>query len=255
MRNVDPGITLPDITLIGPPMAPPVELQRWLMALHGVPHRFEPRAAGLHALQQRRLNMPVELPLLLTPEGPVGGLRPSIAWLDARLQRAGGTLFPDAGDAAWVEALMTPLFPAGVKSFYAPMLEAPDVLGPKASSNVPMLDRLVVRMAFPLWRRLMRGGLKLDEFDADAARLTIDRVFAEVAAELGDRAFLHGTVPGIRDIVFAVMASPVILPAGHPADLPAVADLPGGFRALVQHCRAHPAGKLAQRVYGTRGAA
>ena len=242
----------PEITLIGPPMAPPVELQRWLMQIHGIAYAFQPRAAGLHAFQQRRLGMPVELPLILTPAGPIGGFRPSLAALEAQLQRRGNTLFPRDGDAAWVDALVTPLFPAAVKSFYAPMLETPSVLAPKASSGVPVLDALVVRLAFPFWKKLMRAGLKLDDFNPVAARATIDRIFNAVADELGDRQFLQTDAPGIRDIVFAVLASPVILPKGHPADLPAIADLPAEFRALVEQCRAHPAGILAQRVYDRR---
>ena len=120
------------------------------------------------------------------------------------------------------------------------------------SSGVPMRDKLVVRMAFPFWRKLMRGGLKLDEFDQAAAKATIERVFGEVARDMGRKPFLHGDTAGIRDIVFAVMASPVILPQGHPADLPLLADLPMDFRALVETCRAHPAGALAQRVYAGR---
>jgi hypothetical protein len=238
------------LVLIGPPMAPPVELHRWLMQRHGVAHRFEPRAAALHGFQQRRLGLAFELPLLLTPEGPVGGLRPSLADLEARLARRGAALFPAPGDRDWAEGIMGPLFPAGVKSFYWHMLKAPRVLAPAASAGVPWFDAVAVRLGYPIWRRVMEGGLELDAFDPAAAEATISALFDRVAGEVRG-AFLDGAKPGVRDIVFAVMASPVILPAAHPATLPPVADLPPAFRALVNRCRAHPAGVLATRVYAS----
>ena len=243
----------PRTKLVGPPMAPPVELARWLLEGRARPHEFAPRAAGLHAFASLRRKVPVELPLLLFPEGPVGGLLPSIAALEDRFAPR-ETLFPAPGDRAFVEHLGRELFGPAVKTFYANMLPVPRVLAPRAAAGVPTLDALVVRLAYPAWAALMRSGLKLDAFDVDDAAQTIDTVFAEVARDLGRKRFLGGTEPGIRDVVFAVLASPVILPAGHPASIPNVEDLPERFRAQVGRLRATPAGLLCQRVYERRPA-
>lgn len=243
----------PRTKLIGPPMAPPVELTRWLLESRSRPHEFAPRAAGLHAFASIRRKQPVELPLILFPEGPVGGLLPSLAALEDRMA-ARETLFPKAGDREFAWKLGAELFGPAVKTFYASMLPHPRLLAPRATANVPWYDAMIVRLAYPGWRNLMRGGLKLAEFDLEAASKTLDRIFAEVAAELGARDFLHGKAPGIRDVVFAVLASPVILPEGHPASIPKVSELPEPFRSQVERLRATRAGQLCLRTYQRRPA-
>lgn len=241
----------PRTKLIGPPMAPPVELARWLLESRNIPHEFVPRAAGLHAYESIRRKVAVELPLLLFPEGPVGGLLPAVAAIEDRLSPR-ETLFAAAGDREFVWKLGAELFGPAVKTFYASMLPHPNVLARRATANVPWTDALVVRPIYPAWANLMRSGLKLGEFDLDHAAAEIDRIFAEVAAALGGRAFLHGATPGIRDVVFAVLASPVILPAGHPASIPRLEELPERFRAQVERLRATAGGQLAQRTYEHR---
>jgi glutathione S-transferase len=243
------------IRLVGPAMAPPVELQRWLYLRHAVPHRFIRRAAGLHAFASLRRRQPIELPLILTRKGPVGGLRPSLAWLDSVLPKD-ERLFRDAESRAFIEAMCTTLFAPAVKSFYFHMLEAPSVLIPAAIAHTPLRDRLFVRLLRPVWRWMMRRGLDLDQYRPAEAEAAIDRAFALVEEQLaaGGGPFLDGGRPGHRDIVFAVLASPVILPRGHPAELPPDEALPPALRTLVDRCRARPGGLHAQRVYETRSA-
>lgn len=241
----------PRLKLIGPPMAPPVELARWLLESRDRAVDFRPRAAGLHAWASIRRKVPVELPLLLSPEGATGGLLDSIDALEERLAPR-ETLFPRAGDRAFVAGLCGGLFGPAVRSFYFHMLPQRSVLARRASAAVPLLDALVVRLAYPAWAGLMRKGLKLTGFDAVAMAAQIDVAFARVEAELGTADFLGGTAPDIRDVVFAVLASPVILPPGHPASIPGLEELPAPFREQVEAWRARPAGRLALRVYEQR---
>lgn len=241
----------PRTQVIGPPMAPPVELTRWLLESRGRPHAFTPRAAGLHAAASLRRKQPVELPLILFPEGAVGGLLPSLSALEDRMAPR-EPLFPHPGDREFVWSLAADLFGPAVKTFYARMLPHPRVLARHASAGVPGLDAIVVRAFYPAWARLLRAGLELEAFDADAASPTIDRVFAQVEAALGENRFLGGREPGIRDVAFAVLASPVVLPEGHPASIPAVAELPQPFRAQVERLRATKAGQLCLRTYAHR---
>ncbi|MDQ4087753.1 MAG: hypothetical protein M3177_07070, partial [Pseudomonadota bacterium] len=242
----------PRITLIGPAMAPPVELHRWLLERRNIAHEYVRRAAGLHAFASRRHRVPIELPLILAPAGAVGGLRPSLEWLDASLS-ARERLFPGEDGRALADMLCVRLFGPSVKTFYHHMLRAPRALVPAAIAGTPLTDRLFVRLLRPIWIRMMRLGLGLDGFDAAAAEAEIDSVFTAVEARLtADRPYLAGTEPGDEDILFAVLASPVILPANHPATLPADETLPAPFRALVERFRARPAGDLARRVYEQR---
>lgn len=238
----------PQIVLIGPALAPPVELSRWLFQDRAVPHRFVRRAPGLHAFASWRHRVPIELPLILTPQSAVGTLRGSLEWLDERLP-AGERLFRTPEDRSFVQDLCANLFGDAVKSFYAPMLRARRLLLPSALRGVPRRDAIFVRSLFPIWRWMMRAGLDLREFDPAAAAARIDAAFARVEAALGDSPFLHGGSPGIRDIVFSAMASPVILPDHHPVPLPPVSALPEPLRTLVERCRSRPAGALAMRTY------
>lgn len=243
------------IRLIGPPMAPPVELLRWLMQVHCVAHDFEPRAAGLHGTLQRKLGLPIELPVLLMPEGPVGGLRPSLAALDGLLGKSGGSLYSMPGDREWAEALIAGLFPGAVQMFYWHMLPKRSAIVPPSVAGVPTGDRLAVTLGFPFWRMLLRRGLKLEDFDPVAAEARILEGFERVAADLGGKPWLSGKRACFRDLLFAVLASPVILPPGHPASLPPMDTLPPAFRAMVERMRAHPAGRHALKVYSVRGQA
>lgn len=249
-----PDSEAPRIVLVGPAMAPPVDLSRWLMNDRSIPYQFVRRAPGLHAFASRRHAVPIELPLILTPAGAVGTLWNSLEWLDEQLAHR-ERLFETPEDRTFVQGLCVDLFGDAVKSFYSPMLGARRVLLSAALKGVPWADVLFARLLYPVWRGMMRAGLDLNAFDPDAAAARIDLVFARVEAELGDRAFLHGDAPGIRDIVFAALASPVVLPDGHPAPLPPVAELPNRLRALVERCRGRPAGLLAMRVYAQRSEA
>jgi len=234
-------------------MAPPVELNRWLRDLRNRPYQFNVRAAGLHAFASRRRNVPIELPLLLTPEGAVGGLLPSLMALEEQLAPS-ETLFSRIGDRELVERLCASLFAPAVRTFYFHMLPARQVLAKHASAGVPWIDALLVRMAYPLWRRLLNRGLKLDGFDAEEQATAIDRAFSSVERELGPLRFLGGDEPCFRDIVFAVLASPVILPPGHPASIPSPDEVPDAFRSQIELWRSRPAGQLALRVYEHRPA-
>ena len=65
-----PGRRPPVIQVYGPPLAPPVELSRWMLERLGIPYEFTPAAAGLSALRSWRCNVPIELPLLMVDGCP-----------------------------------------------------------------------------------------------------------------------------------------------------------------------------------------
>ncbi len=234
-----------DIRLIGPPMAPPVDLMRWLMQRNDIAFQFQPRAAGLHAFQQRRLKVTLELPLMLTPDGPIGGLRPTLAWV---LRQSGKA--PPTG--ALYDQMVAGLFPGAVQLFYAHMLPHPHALIGPSVAGVPFLDRMVVTLLYPLWRRLLFGGLKLEEFSSSDGEVRIAAVFDALAEALLSQPFLSGDEMGVFDLVFATLASPVLLPPGHPATLPALSTLPAEFARIVARFRAHPAGQHALSLYRDR---
>lgn len=239
------------IELYGPPLAPPVEYARWMLARMGYRLDFVASAAGLSAIRSARLKVPIEPPLLLLDGAPYGGFRTSLALLHDRLSPIAP--HPVAKpDPTFTDDLFATLFGQAVRCFYRDMLQAPKVLKPMSTTGVPAWNRWVVTCAYPLWRRVLAGGLKLNSMDAASDDRSMQQAFARVASRLGDMPYLGGTAPGAEDFLFAVMASPIILPNGHPVPMPDLTALPPAFQVTVERFRALPAGQLAIRIYQHR---
>lgn len=241
------------IEVYGPALAPPVEYSRWMLERMGVSFCFEPAAAGISAFRSWREKVPIELPLILVDGKPHGSFRHAFALVHGTLN-AGAQNPQSAPDPMLAEDLFGSLFTQAVRCFYRTMLGTPEILKPLASRDAPMLHQWIIKGVYPLWRSVMTKGLKLDTVDAMADLAAIDGAFARVSERLRDRAFLNGDVPGADDRFFAVVASPVILPPGHPVPLPAVETLPDPLRSIILANRATPAGQLALRTYDSRAA-
>jgi glutathione S-transferase len=241
-------MALPVIHLYGPPLAPPVELSRWMLERLGIPYEFSPAAAGLSALRSWRYNVPIELPFLMVDGVPSGGVRQAYALITGPVAAAYGKSRPNV-DAAFAEMLFADLFSAGVRTFYAHMLLCPKVLKPLATGSVPLWHRLLIRYVYPLWRWMMRRGLKLDSYDQAQAAASIAKCFAVAEKRMGGRAFIGGDAPSDEDVLFAVLSSPVLLPPGHPVKLPPVDAMPAELGRMVARLRQTVAGRLALRTY------
>lgn len=242
------------IEVYGPPLAPPVEYARWMLERMELPHRFAPAAAGLSAIRSNRLKVPIELPLMLVDGNPHGGFRTCFALLHDSLN-ARAPKPQHRPEAALADDLFASLFTQTVRCFYRDMLGCPRTLKPMSTQGVPVWHRWFVKGAYPIWRWVLARGLKLGTTDAAADEQSIQGVFARIAGNLGGQPYLGGAAPGADDFLFAVVASPIILPPGHPVPMPDLAALPASFRATVERYRAMPAGQLALRIYAHRHAA
>jgi hypothetical protein len=202
----------------------------------------------LSALRSWQCNVPIELPLLMVDGVPAGGLRQCFALISGPVAAAHGKP-PLNVDPVFAEMLFAGLFSAGVRTFYWHMLSCPNVLTPMATASVPMWHRLFVRYAYPLWRWMMRRGLKLDAHDTAQAEASIRTCFAAVEKLMAGRPFMGGDTPSDEDVLFAVLSSSVLLPPGHPGTLAPLETMPAELRSLVVRLRATPAGNLALRTY------
>lgn len=239
------------IELYGPPLAPPVEYARWMLDRMGHRHDFVASAAGLSAIRSALLEVPIEPPLLLLDGKPYGGFRTTLTLLHERLSPVAPHPVPRP-DPVFTDEMFASLFGQAVRCFYRYMLQAPEILKPMSTNGVPAWNRWVVSCAYPLWRSVLAGGLKLDRVDAASDDRAMQKAFAGVAARLGDNPYLGGTAPGADDLLFAVVASPILLPPGHPVPMPDLTALPPAFRQTVQRFRALPAGEMAMRTYQHR---
>jgi cytochrome P450 len=246
----------PRTRLVSTRLAPPVEMARWLLEQRSIAYSEEAHVAGFHAFASWRRGLTIELPLVITAEGATGGVMDFLDALDGKC-RAGEKVYGDKEEQrqearALIELFHQKLFQPAVRLYYHHMLEHRRMVTEFAVQDAPWWESLLVRALFPLWKRVMSKGLRLDGFDPAAAVNDIRQVFAIVAGRVRDgERFLGGASPGSLDVVFASLASPVIMPARLCARHPEVADLPPALRTVVEEFRAHTAGRLAEAVYQT----
>jgi cytochrome P450 len=248
------SIEAPRLRLVSTRLGPPVEMARWLMELRSIAYAEEAHAPGFHAFTSWRYGVNMELPLVLTPEGPWAGVRAFLDGLDEKC-RAGEKLYGDdevtrSDTRALIDVLYQKLFRQAVAIYYVHMLKARQLVLAYALNGAPWWEAFLVRALFPLWRRVMVRGLGLETFDMEAALADIDEAFALVESRTTpSRPFLHGAAPGTADIIFAAFGAPLVLPERFGASLPHVAELPAALRAIVERYRARAGGRLIAEIY------
>lgn len=241
------------IEIYGPPLAPPVEYMRWVLDRMDAPYTLTASAAGFSAIRSRRLKVPIEPPLLVVDGTAHGGFRTCLGVLHQSLNERAPHPQPSP-DAELLEMLFKNLFTQAVRCFYRNMLGAPQSLKPMSTRGVPTWQRWSITSVYPAWRWILARGLKLDANKAAVDEAAMQSAFAHVAGRLLDQPFLGGAAPGADDILFAAIASPIILPPGHPVPMPDLAGLPVRYRETVERYRATPAGRLVTRTYAQRAA-
>jgi glutathione S-transferase len=118
------------------------------------------------------------------------------------------------------------------------------------TQDTPWFERWTVKIAYPLYALILRKGLKLTPENAERALLTIRHTFDHVDDRLRDgRQYLLGGRLTLSDLLFAVMAAPVLVPDGYGGVLPSMEELPTDYREVVREFRARTAGRFGLRVY------
>ena len=96
----------------------------------------------------------------------------------------------------------------------------------------------------------MRRGMNITPAKSAQSREKLQALFADVGAELADgRRYLCGDRFTAADLTFAALASPVLLPDGHPVIRTAWARVPPAMQAEITAFRETPAGEFALRLY------
>lgn len=104
---------------------------------------------------------------------------------------------------------------------------------------------------FDNWSQQLIRKYLGDNFDSAAANFSIDRQLNEIEARLAQMGapFLAGNAPGTADLIFAAIASPLVLPDKCSAIYPALNEFPAGLRQSIEQYRARRAGQLALSTY------
>jgi glutathione S-transferase len=238
------------------------EKARWSLDAAGVAYREEGHVPGLHRRAVRTLKRTTSVPVLVLNDGTVLGDSPLIVhYADARASAA-RKILPPVGSAR-DEALALErrfdhdLGPHVRRFAYFHLLPHRALVLRLFDRQTPRGERLVVRAAFPLIRRLMRRFMSIDEPRSLESRDRMRRVFDDVGARLADgRPYLMGDAFGAADIAFASLASPMLLPEEHPISPPSIDDLPIALADEIRATRQTPAGKFVLRIYkGRKGGA
>jgi len=165
---------------------------------------------------------------------------------------AGKRLYPeDAQQRAEVEQLEdlfdSQLGPHTRRIAYFHLLPHRDKVLPLLTHGVPPWEGALTRLLFPLLRRLMVRGLRIDAAGAERSRAKVREVFEVVASRLSGP-YLVGERFTAADLTFATLASGVVAPPEYGAPVP-LPQLSAAQHEEVESFRSQPAGQFALRLY------
>jgi glutathione S-transferase len=247
------------LTLVTIPFSHFCEKARWALDHSGVSFREEGHPPGLHRRAVKRVRGAAgSVPVLVLDDATALDDSPLIVrWADGQAPQ-GRKLLPTQpqarDDALALERHLDVDFAPHVRRLvYFHLL--PDRARSLALMRVgtSRLEHSVVRVAFPLLRRVMRSLMRIDEPRAMKSRDKVRAVFDEVGNRLSDgRTYLMGESFGVADIAFAAFAAPLLDPPEHPFRRPSSLTILPGLADESRDLRQTPAGAFALRVYRDR---
>jgi len=247
-------------TLVTIPFSHFCEKARWALDHARVSFREEGHPPGLHRRAVSRVRgAPGSVPVLVLEDATALDDSPLIVrWADA--QAAEGRKLLPANDQGKAQARDEALALERHLDFdFAPHVRrlAYFHLLPDAARSLELMrvgtsrfEHAIVRVGFPLLRRLMRRVMHIDEPRANKSRDKIRTVFDEIGGRLSDgRPYLMGDAFGAADIAFAAFAAPLLDPPEHPFRRPAPLTTFPGLADESRRLRETAAGAFALRVY------
>lgn len=243
-----------DLVLVTIPFSHYCEKARWALDRAGLLYEERAHLPLAHYLPARLAGGGKTVPVLRAPERTLADSTDILHWVDARLPEA-RRLFPDdpgvrAEVSRWEDRFDARLGPAARRWAYGHLL--PDAANTRRvmQQNVPALEALAVRAAFPLASAVIRRGLNVNPASCARSLARLHELFDEVSAALSDgREFLVGGRLSAADVTFAALASPALFPDRNTRWLCAREQLPAAMGAEVDRFRATPAGSWALRLY------
>lgn len=245
------------LRLITIPISHYCEKARWSLQRAGIDYREERHVQGIHRLAARRAGGGATVPVLVTPEGPIGESQQILEWVDEHTP-AEDRLFPqDQRSRAEVDRLCrrfdTVLGPRARRLMYVHMLRDRPLALRFNNDGVPAWEERTIRYGWPaiqmVIRRVLeiRPGVELDDEVAVWGELDF------VAEMLADgRPHLCGQRFTAADLTFASLSAAVLVPPVYGVALPQPAQMRPEMAALVVRAREHPAGAYALSLFASR---
>ncbi len=247
------------LRLVTIPISHYCEKARWALQRADLAYREEPHVQGLHRLYARRAGGGKTVPVLVTPEGPIGESEQILEWVDRRTEES-QRLFGEGQERERAIALSRRLDerlgPHGRRLIYVRMFDQPEVMLRFNDQGVPRWEDRLLRLTLPLAERFIARVLEIRPGVEREDEAMVFAEFDRVAEQLADgRPYLLGERFSAADLTFAALAAPIVLPPVYGVELPPLELLDAPTTQLVERGRAHPAGAFALRLYDERKAA
>lgn len=138
---------------------------------------------------------------------------------------------------------------------YFHLLPRRDIMLEPFTRGVPRWEATLTHVIYLVQRGALSLALQLTAANADAALAQIRTIADATERRIRDgRRFLLGERPTLGDVALAAAAAPVVLPPGNLSPIPALADMPPAFAAIVREMQARPLGAFVRGLYATLGA-
>ena len=245
------------LRLVTIPISHYCEKARWALDRAGIAYQEERHVQGVHQFASRRAGGAGTVPVLVTPDGPLGESAEILDWVDAQVPEELRLLPSDPAQRVEVEELCRrfdgTLGPRARRIIYVHMLAQPDLMLRFNNQGVPAWENRAIRLGWPVAVRWARRKLDITPGIEVADETTVWSEFDFVASLLADgRPHLCGERFGAADLTFAALAAAVLAPPGYGVPLPQPDVLPDRTVALVERFRSHPAGRYAMGLFALR---
>jgi glutathione S-transferase len=239
--------------LVTIPISHYCEKARWALERAGLSYIEERHVQGLHRLYSRRRGGSGTVPVLVTPEGPIGESEQILEWIDRRLEPE-RRLFGEPGrERDRVRALSRHfdevLGPCGRRLIYVRMFAQRELMLRYNNQGIPRWEDRALRAGLPLAKSFIRHALAIRPGVEEQDQVSVWAELDAVAALLSDgRRYLAGGRFTAADLTFAALCAPLILPSVYGVALPSLEELDVPTAELVGRAREHPAGRFAARL-------
>lgn len=233
------------------------EKARWSLERAGIVYREERHVQGIHMLAARWAGGGSTVPVLVTPEGPIGESQEIVEWVDKRLP-VERRLFPqDQRLRSEVDRLCrrfdSVLGPGARRLIYVHMLRDRPLVLRFNNDGVPPWEERTVRYGWPAIQMLIRRVLEIGPQSEGEDELAVWGEFDFVAGILADgRPHLCGERFTAADLTFAALSAAVVVPPVYGVALPQPPEMRPETAALVNRAREHPAGAYALSLFARR---
>ena len=133
---------------------------------------------------------------------------------------------------------------------YSFILPHKNVTYPILTEKVPFWEKFIYKIFYRLMAKLLRKGLKINQYSPDQQLQKIKEAFLTAEKHLSEgHHYLVGNQFTIADIFFAASFAPLLLPPEFSGSSARLEDYPKDLQKTVQEFRNRPAGKFALRIF------